>query len=192
MSPPPSANEDNALRELHDMICRHENSYPDAALVMLGVFNHCNLRKSILKLHQFVNFPTRGNNILDQCYSNIGKAYTAVPKPHFGKSDHLAILLQPTYITRLKANSVTVKTMKMWTDSALADLQGCLEATDMAIFKEASENIHEYTDTVSSYIDWCTSIYVPSHTFRVFPNQKPWFIGQEDATTNMVKKQAAC
>lgn len=155
------------------MICRHENSYPDAALVVFGDFNHCNLRKSIPKLHQFVHFPTRGNNILDQCYSNTGKAYAAFPKPHFGKSDHLAIPIQPTYITRLKANSVTVRTVKMWTDSALADLQGCLEATDMAIFKEASENIHEYTDTVSSYIDWCTSICVPPVLFVYSPIKSP-------------------
>ncbi len=45
----------------------------------------------------------------------------------------------------------------------------------MNIFKEATNNIHEYTDTVSSYIDWCTSICIPSRTIHVFPNQKPWF-----------------
>ncbi len=44
----------------------------------------------------------------------------------------------------------------MWTDTALAELQGCLEATDMNIFKEATDNVHKYTDTVCSYIDWCT------------------------------------
>ncbi len=172
---PPSANEDTALRELHNMISRHENSYPDAAVVILGDFNHCDLRKSIPKLHQLVNFPTRGNNTLDKCYTNIRNAYAAVPKPHFGKCDHLAILLRPTYIRRLKADPVRVRTVMRWTDSALGELQGCLEATDMNIFKEATNNIHEYTDTVSSYIDWCTSICIPSQTIRVFPNQKPWF-----------------
>ncbi|XP_068569872.1 uncharacterized protein [Cebidichthys violaceus] len=105
---PPCANEENALRELYDMISTHENTYPDAAVVVLGDFNHCNLKKTMPKLHQFVNFPTRGNNTLDHCYSNIKKAYTAVPKPHFGRSDHLAILLQPTYIARLRASPVTV------------------------------------------------------------------------------------
>lgn len=155
------------------MLSKHENAYPDAAIVVLGDFNHCNLRKNIPKLHQFVNFPTRGNNILDKCYSNIRNAYTAVSKPHFGKCDHLAILLQPTYIKRFKADPVTVRTVKMWTDDALAELQGCLEATDMSIFKEAADNIHEYADTVSSYIDWCTSICIPSRTICVYPNQKP-------------------
>jgi len=158
---PPAANEQNALKELHNMISRHENSYPDAAMVILGDFNHCDLRKTIPRFYQFVNFPTRGNSTLDKCYSNIKRAYTAVSKPHFGKCDHLAIH--------------TVRTVNMWTDNALMELQGCLEATDMNIFKEATDNIHEYTDTVSSYIDWCTSICIPSRTIRVLPNQKPWF-----------------
>ena len=63
----------------------------------------------------------------------------------------------------------------MWTDSAVAELQGCLEATDMDVFKEATDNIHDYTETVSGYIEWCTSICIPTRTTRVFPNQKPWF-----------------
>lgn len=55
---------------------------------------------------------------------NIGNAYTAVSKLHFGKCYHLAILLQPTYTKRLKADPVTVRTVKMWTDNAMADLFG--------------------------------------------------------------------
>lgn len=79
-------------------------------LNVLGNFNHCDLRKCIPKFHQFVNFPTRGVNILDKCYCHIKGAYTAVSKLHFGKCDHLAILLQPTYMRKLKAGPVRVKT----------------------------------------------------------------------------------
>ncbi len=172
---PPLANEDNTLKELHDMISRHDNSYPDAAIIITGDFNHCNLQKSKPKFHQFLNFPTGGNIIFYKCYSNIGGAYTAVSMPHLGKCDHFAILLQPTCIRKLKADPDTVRTVKMWTDNALAELQGCLEATDMNIFKEATDYIHEYTDTVSSYFDWCNYICISSRTIQVFPNQKPWF-----------------
>lgn len=171
----PAANEHNALKELHDMISRHENSYPDAAIVILGDFNHCDLRNAIPRFYQCVNFPTGGNRTLDKCYSNIRNAYTAVSKPHFGKCNHLAILLQPIYIRKLIADPDTVRTVNMWTDTTLEELQGCLEATDMNIFREASDNIHKYTDTVSSYIEWYTSICIPSRTIRVLPNQKPWF-----------------
>ena len=34
-------------------------------------------------------------------------------------------------------------------------------------FKEATTNSDEYTDTVSSYIDWCTSVCIPSWTILV-------------------------
>ena len=47
---PPSANEEAALKELHGSISEHDNSYPDAAFIILGDFNHCNLRKYIPKL----------------------------------------------------------------------------------------------------------------------------------------------
>lgn len=103
MYAPPSAKEEAALKELHDMINEHENTYPDAAFIILGDFNHCNLRKNIPKLYQFVNFPTRRNKTLYHCYSNIRNAFTAEIKPHFGKSDHLAIQLKPDYTKRLKS-----------------------------------------------------------------------------------------
>lgn len=32
--------------------------------------------------------------------------------------------------------------------SALVNLQGCLKATDTHIFKEATDNIHDYTENV--------------------------------------------
>ncbi|KAK0134273.1 hypothetical protein N1851_030153 [Merluccius polli] len=45
----------------------------------------------------------------------------------------------------------------------------------MDVFRVATDNIHDYTDTVSCYISWCTSICVPPRIYRRFPNQKPWF-----------------
>lgn len=119
--------------------------------------------------------PHQGRQLLGQMLQYITNAYIAVAKSHFRKCEHLAILLQPTYTKRLKANPVTVRTVKMWTEDALAELQGCLEATDMNIFKPATDNIYDCTDTVSSYIDWCTSVCIPTRSLRLFPNQKPWF-----------------
>ena len=55
--------------------------------------NHCNLKKICQNCH----FPTKGNNTLDHSNSNIRNAYTAEYKPHFGKSDHVAILQKFSY-----------------------------------------------------------------------------------------------
>lgn len=115
----------------------------DSTFIILGDFNHCNLKKYISKLYKSVDFTTRGKNSLDHCDINIRNVDTAEPKPHFGKFDHLTILLKPTY---------TVKTINTWTDSALANLESCLELTDLNIFREATNNIHEYAETVGAYI----------------------------------------
>ncbi len=45
----------------------------------------------------------------------------------------------------------------------------------MKIVNAATDDIHEYTDTVISYIDRCTSVCIPYRIIRVIPNQKPWF-----------------
>ncbi len=103
----------------------------------------------------------------------MNNAYAVSPQPHIGKSDHLPILPQPTYIKKQEANSVTIRTVKMRTESALAELQGCLEETDINIFKEATNN---NDCTVSSSIDWCSCIYIPSQFIRVFPDQKRWLL----------------
>ena len=94
------------------MISKYENTYPDAAFVVFGDFNHCNLKSVLPKYVQSITFPTRGKNMFDKCYSNLTKAFTAVPEPNFGKSDHIAILLQPTYSKKLKAEPVTVMTLQ--------------------------------------------------------------------------------
>lgn len=89
---------------------------------------------------------------MDHCYGNIKNATTIVPYPHFGKSDQLAILLSATHITRQKTSPVTVRIVRMRTDSPPAALQGCLEATD---------NIDKYVDTAITSTDALPSASVP-------------------------------
>ncbi|XP_039608830.1 uncharacterized protein LOC120528756, partial [Polypterus senegalus] len=101
------AEEEAALKELYNMIKEHENTYPDSVVIILGDFNHCNLRKN---MHQFMTFPNRGNKTLDH-YGNVRNAFSAEPKPHFGKSNHLAIRLNPVYNKRLKTKPVIVRTI---------------------------------------------------------------------------------
>lgn len=135
-------------------------------IIISYVFNHCDLQKTIPKYYHFVNVTSRGNNFLHKCYSNIMNAYAAVSKPLFGNSDLLAILLQPTYIKRLKAVPVTARTGKMWTDDAITELQGCLEATNMTNFRESTDNILWVCRQ-----ECCTSTCIPFQTNPVYPHQ---------------------
>lgn len=89
---------------------------------------------------------------------------------------------------KLKADPVTVRNVMKWTDGALEELHG-LETTDMNIFQEGTDRIRKLADTVSSYIDWCTSICNPSRTICVFRNQNRWF--NADAQSIISKRGAA-
>lgn len=52
------------------------------------------------KIHQHVDFPIRGDNLLD-LYTIYKGAYKAFSLPHLGLSDHITIMLRPAY--RLEA-----------------------------------------------------------------------------------------
>lgn len=74
---PPGANANNkaseALQELHDII----SSLQTKRLEIVRDFNQVRLTDVLPRLHQHVDFPTRGNNTLDCVYSNICGAYRA-------------------------------------------------------------------------------------------------------------------
>ena len=99
---PPRADSAAALGLLHDVISKQETGHPDAVFAVAGDFNHRNLKSVLPKFHQHMNFPTRDNNTLDHVYSNVKGAYRAVPRPHFGQSDHISAFLYPAYRQRLK------------------------------------------------------------------------------------------
>mgnify|MGYP002803580434 FL=1 len=71
--------------------------YPNSGILVLGDFNQFrpgNLCGS-LKLKKIVKKPTRGDNVLDQAYTNLSFYYESTILPPIGSSDHRIILLQP-------------------------------------------------------------------------------------------------
>ena len=136
-------------------------------------FNHCNLKSVLPKYYQHVSCATRGNKTLDHCYSTIKGAYKSVPRPHFGKSDHSSILLLPVYKQEIKREKPIVRTAQCWTAEGELMLQGCFESTDWSVFSD-SATLHEYTEAVIDYVKFCVDSCIPTRTFRVYPNEKPW------------------
>jgi hypothetical protein len=53
-------------------------------------------------------------------------------------------------------------------------LKGCLEGTSWTIFEDSSADLHEQTEAISGYIDFCVSAVIPTKTIKVYPNNKPW------------------
>lgn len=59
--------------------------------------------------YKYVNFAIRGENTLDQVYTNIKQAFRAVHHPHLGNLDHLSVRLIPVY-----RNNLSVKQIRAW------------------------------------------------------------------------------
>ncbi len=99
---PPQANTEQALKELYGNISEQETAYPDAAFIVTGDFNKANFRTIAPKYFQHITINTRGDRVLDHCYSPFRDAYKSLPRPPFGKSDHSSVLLLPSYRQKLK------------------------------------------------------------------------------------------
>ena len=77
---------------------------------------------------------TQTDRILDQCYTNVQDAYTAVSLPPFGRSEHNLGQLIPTYRPLVQREPIVTRTIKEWSADAVQNLQGSLDCTDRNVF----------------------------------------------------------
>ncbi len=75
---PPQANTDQALRELYGNISEQETMNPDAAFIIMGDFNKANFRTIAPKYFQHITINTRGDRVLDHCYSPFQDAFPCI------------------------------------------------------------------------------------------------------------------
>ncbi|KAK0134739.1 hypothetical protein N1851_029630 [Merluccius polli] len=169
------ANVQDAQRMLADQILCVERSNPDYLVIVLGDFNKGNLTHNLLKYRQVIKCPTRGENILDHCYTTVRDAYHAVPRAALGHSDHVMVHLISAYRQKLKLCKPVVRTSRKWTSEAVEVLQACLDSTDWDVFRTATNSLDEYAEAVTSYISFCEDCCVPSRTRVSYNNDKPWF-----------------
>ncbi len=172
---PPQVHVSSALQKLADQITDTEQQHPDSVLIILGDFNKANLSRELPKYKQHVTCPTRDSNILDHCYTAIKDAYHSVPRAALGLSDHCLVHLIPTYRQKLKSAKPVLKTVKRWTNETEWVLQTCFDCTDWSVSEAATTDLDELTETVTSYINFCEDICIPTRTYLIFNNDKPWF-----------------
>ena len=190
---PPQANAKLALASLHDAIQQLINNHPDGVFIIAGDFNHAKLKTVMPTFHKLIDFPTRGNNILDQVYCNIAKGYKASPSPHLGRSDHISLHLTPAYTPLIVRSKPAVRTVTVWPDGAMDRLQDCFEYTDWDIFKQAANDnnhidLNTYTSSVLDYITFCMNSVTTQKSILTLPNHKPWMNG---AVTGLLKARDA-
>ena len=122
-----------AGKTIADVIYDLQLTAADAPCVIAGDFNHCDLRKIIPSLRQYVSFPTRKNSTIDPCYGNIPHAYKSYPLPPIGNSDHDTVKLVPLYRPKIHTACIIKKTIKFWTPENIDQLKGCFECTDWGV-----------------------------------------------------------
>lgn len=171
---PPQVRATEALEELYTVISGFEDKYPQAASIVAGDFNHCNLKAILPKYHQHVSCPTR--KILHHCYSTMKGAYKSIPRPHFRKLDHSSVLMPPVYKQEIKRAKPIVRTVQYWSEDNEMRLQGCFEETDWAVFQDPL-NLDSYADVITIYVWFCMDTCIPTWITRSYPNQKPWMNG---------------
>lgn len=120
-----------SLERLQDIINQKLTAYPDAAIIVAGDFNHANLRSVLPKFFDNVRLTTRGENILDQVYTNISNAYKVSPSQNLGLSDNLSVFLSQSskpLISRIKPE---IKTVQVWREDSISALQNCFENSEL-------------------------------------------------------------
>ncbi len=183
---PPSSNNNNrseALNDLYQHISEQQTAHPDAFLILAGDFNHADLRSVFPKIHQHIDFPTRGKNTLDFVYTTQRGAYRALPLPHLGASDHITVMLMPAYRPLVKAIKPVHKQIQVWPEGSSEALQDCFDTTDWDMFKQAATynnttDLQEYSETVTAYITKCIDDVTVTKTITVRANQKLWLTGE--------------
>lgn len=80
----PQANTKNCQNIIDDIIFNCNSKHPDSATIVVGDFNSVRLKH----LYQYVDFNTRGNKVLNLCYSNM-EVHTR--RINCQASDHLII-----------------------------------------------------------------------------------------------------
>lgn len=179
----PSAKANEVLAELHENIVSLQNKYPDAFYVIAGDFNHVNVTDITPRFYQHVTIGTRGNNTLDRVYTNRRGAYRAFPLPNLGLSDHISVMLAPSYSPVVKTMKPTQKSITVWPGNAASVLQHCFESTDWQVFREAATDagevdLEEYASSVTCYISKCVDDVTTTRTITIHPNQKPWLTAE--------------
>ncbi len=173
------SNTDLALKELYGNISEQETAHPDTAFVVTGDFNKANFRTIALNYFQHITINTRGDRVLDHCYSPFRDAYKSLSRPPFGKSDHSSVLLLPAYRQKLKREAPALRTIQCWSDQLDAILQDCFDHVGHIWCTGTCSGQHlmmteAYSDTETCFIRKCIEDVVPTKTVCIYPNQKTW------------------
>uniref|UniRef100_A0A3B1JXG3 Reverse transcriptase domain-containing protein n=1 Tax=Astyanax mexicanus TaxID=7994 RepID=A0A3B1JXG3_ASTMX len=186
---PPRADAEAACDVIHATFARLQTQHPDAFVALSGDFNHITLDSTLTSFTQYVDCPTRKNRTIDLLYANISDAYTAIPLPPLGKSDHNLVFLKPYYKPCVMRQPTTTRSFRKWSQEAEETLKDCFASTDWSVLQDShGEDIEGVADCTTDYLNFCMDIVVPVRTVRCFANNKPWITSDVKDLLNKMKR----
>jgi hypothetical protein len=126
-----------------------------------------------------------------KCYTNFKNSYKSTNLGALGESDHDMLLLLPKYKQKYKTEKPVEKVVYQWTDSAISNLQACLDITLWDTLCNEDESLEKNIDIATAYISFCVDLIVPKKSVRCFSNNKPWVTSDLKVTLNKKKKALA-
>ncbi len=121
--------------------------------IVVGDFNHSNLKTVLPKFHQHLSCHTRGDKTLDHVYTNIAGAYIATSLAHLGQSDHLSLFLTPKCSPLINRVKPAVRNIKVWPMGAESVLQDRFQHTDWSMFaSQAASGSHTDIDIYTTSV----------------------------------------
>ena len=189
---PPQACTKTALTVLYDALNSYQASDPMAGLAVAGDFNKANLKRVMPNLYQHIDCATRGSRTLDHCYTPFKGGYKAQSLAPVGKSDHAAIFLWLSYVSKLRREPPTTRQVRQWTDQSEDSMRVALHEALWGTFKNCTVDINTdidvLTENVVDIISTTTDMQVPKVTVKIDVNQKPLI---NKITRNALKQRMA-
>ncbi|KAK0139208.1 hypothetical protein N1851_024135 [Merluccius polli] len=146
-------------------------------------------RRTLSCWRQWVTCPTRKDKTIDLFYSNVKDGYLSLPLAPLCGSDHNLVLLPSKYTPLVHRQSISSKSVRVWSEDACEDLRGCFERTDWTVFYDDEDsNVDNIAECVTAYINFCTDMIIPCKTIKSFANNKPWVTKEIKAAINNKKR----
>lgn len=116
------------------------------------------------KIHQRLKCTTRGENTLNNVYSNVELGFGVKLLPNLGQSDDMSLHLIPVYTPLRKIALITTRTVETWPEGTVQELQDWFETTNWEVFEHPvlQQYTAAVTDTVTVKRCWiCQTTKIP-------------------------------
>jgi hypothetical protein len=181
---PPDANDATMKDYLITSLENVESEYPNSAIIMAGDFNKTLMplfRAAVrsFQLKPMVDFPTRGERLLDQIFTNLSEFYSCPRKlPAFGLSDHLTILANAG--NRKKSSKPQHKIIKARDKrpSKVASMGRFLLQLPWSNLFSTLQSCEEKLKLFTELINLGLDIIMPKLSVKVHESDRPWLTAQ--------------